>query len=98
MVSNEPTLPWRGHASVIHYGRLRLRIPDRAAGRGAELRSRRQRSWNEPILVYPESAQSVIVCRCRSTSSTTGDAAVEKLAARKYGLEVVTHHLNSRTT
>jgi len=66
MVSNEPTLPWRGtsagggyttaadlmefagalmsnpalrdrdagrgHASAIHYGRLRLRIPDRTAG------------------------------------------------------------------
>src|SRR5438552_16599269 len=34
----------RGHASAIHDGRLRFRIPDRAGGRGAELRPRRQRS------------------------------------------------------
>src|SRR5437667_7474318 len=30
----------RGHASAIHYGRLRLRIPDRTAGRGVDLRPR----------------------------------------------------------
>src|SRR4051812_14507920 len=28
----------RGHASAIHYGCLRLRIPARTAGRGADLR------------------------------------------------------------
>src|SRR6266704_2545212 len=37
----------RGHASAIHYGRLRLRIPDRAAGRGADLRPWRRSSGNE---------------------------------------------------
>src|SRR5215831_18596572 len=37
----------RGHASAIHYGRLRLRVPDRTAERGADLRPRRRRSGNE---------------------------------------------------
>src|SRR5262249_28074832 len=37
----------RGDASAIHYGRLRLRIPGRAAGRVADLRPRRRRSGNE---------------------------------------------------
>src|SRR5206468_1115861 len=37
----------RGHASAIHYGRLRFRIPDQAAGRGADLRPRRWRFGNE---------------------------------------------------
>src|SRR5882724_6985157 len=37
----------RGHGSAIHDGRLRLRIPDRTAGRGADLRPRRRRSGNE---------------------------------------------------
>src|SRR5437016_31019 len=37
----------RSHASAIHDGRLRLRIPARTAGRGAELRPRRQRFGNE---------------------------------------------------
>ena len=39
--------PRRSHAFAIHDGRLRLRIPDRTAGRGADLRPRRQRSGNE---------------------------------------------------
>ena len=106
MVSNEPTLPWRGTsagggyttaadlmkfadalmsnkllkaetlaeatASAIHDGRLWLRIPDRAAGRGADLRPRRRRARNERILrVYPESRQSVIVlCNLDSPSAS----------------------------
>ena len=62
----------RGHASAIHYGRLRLRIPDRTAdeartyghGGGAP-------GMNAILRVYPESGQSVIVlCNLESPSAS----------------------------
>jgi hypothetical protein len=46
-MSNKLKAETLADACAIHYGRLRLRIPGRTAGGGAELRPRRRGSGNE---------------------------------------------------